>query len=65
MAKTVQFSKKFLSLKKQVNVLEAKLDAKMKELHKICPHEFPSGISFTDCKFCGMSSYYQGREDQL
>lgn len=61
----IELSKKFVKLLQQVKRMEEKLEEKRKVLQKACPHDFPGGISFTDCRICGMSNYYYGQEHKL
>lgn len=65
----INYSKQFLAQMKRVEKLRTQLEADEKKLQELCPHvnldgssTFPSSISFSDCKLCGLSSYDVGRK---
>jgi hypothetical protein len=58
------YSKEFSEARSEVESLETRLQAARLKLQEVCPHvtldgrsTFPKGISFVDCRLCGISTH--------
>lgn len=58
------YSEEFMRQLDKVESLKTELRKAKDELQKLCPHVdttgrsmFPRGLSFTDCRLCGISSH--------